>query len=160
MKDTFEIRLTGEGMKPGLVRSHELAELMEAIEDLVTAETLKHAPDVKRDELIVGLYEIADKSVGLKFKTTLASLVIPIFTAATTAVAENRFDDLTPQTIKSLHTISNFTKRHQAKTEFKTFESVEPIAVISPETIIPVEFKITGQTELFAKILRVGGKVA
>lgn len=160
MEDTIEIRLRGEGITPGLIRSHELAELMEALEDLVTAETLKNNLSLKKEELVVGLYEIADKSIGLKFKTSHPAIAIPAFSAAAYDLATGNLDSLASQSIKSIHVISAFTKRHSAVTEFKVQGIEQPIAVITPDTFIPSPHKIVGQTEIFAKVLRVGGKVS
>jgi len=160
MEESIEIRLRGDGVKPGLIRSHELAELMEAIEDFVTAETLKRDPSIKREDLVVGLYEIADKSIGLRFRTTFAAIAIPAFSAASVAVAAGDFQSLSPQALKSLHTISAFTKRHGTITEFKANDIEKPIAEITPATVIPREAKVVGETELYARVLRIGGKVA
>lgn len=159
MDEAIEIRLRGEGVKPGLIRSHELAEILSAVEDIVIAETVRRDPSAKREDIVVGLYEIADESIGLKFRTTLAAVSIPAFIAASHSVAIGEFGELSPLSLKPLQVIAGFAKRHDAIAEFKVSTSSIPIAEITPSTLIPREPKITGSTEVCAKVLRVGGKV-
>lgn len=159
MNEAIEIRLRGEGVKPGLIRSHELAEILSAVEDIVIAETVRRDPNAKRDDIVVGLYEIADESIGLKFKTTLAAIAIPAFVAASHSVSIGEFGQLSPLSLKPLQVIAGFAKRHDAIAEFKVGTSSVPIAEITPFTLIPQEPKIAGSTEICAKVLRVGGKV-
>lgn len=159
MEEAIVIRLRGEGIKPGLIRSHEIADILCAVEDFVVAEAMKRNPNFSRDELVVGLYEISDQSVGLKFKTTFAAVVVPAFIAASQAIAAGDFEAVSAQSLKPLQAISSFSRRHGAIAEFKIGEGAVPIAEITPATVIPEEPKISGATEITAKILRVGGKV-
>ena len=159
MNEAIEIRLRGAGVKPGLIRSHELAEILSAVEDIVIAETVRKNPNAKREDIVVGLYEIADESIGLKFRTTLAAIAVPAFIAASHSVSIGEFDQLSPLSLKPLQVIAGFAKRHDAIAEFKVGSSSTPIAEINPFTLIPKEPKIAGSTEICAKILRVGGKV-
>lgn len=159
MNEAIEIRLRGEGIKPGLIRSHELAEILSAVEDIVIAETVRRDPSAKREDIVVGLYEIADESIGLKFRTTLAAISIPAFVAASHSVALGEFDQLSPSSLRPLQVIAGFAKRHDAIAEFKVGDSSVPIAEITPLTHIPREPRIAGSTEICARVLRVGGKV-
>lgn len=159
MTEDIEIRLKGEGIRPGLVRSHELAEILEAVEDFVSYEAERASPDVRREDLVVGLYAIADESIGLRFKASLAAITLPAFVGASQLVASGAFHDLAPQSRKALQVIAGFTKRHDATAEFKVAGKELPIATITAETIIPEEVRITGLTEITAKTIRVGGKV-
>ncbi|MBB3063616.1 hypothetical protein [Microbulbifer rhizosphaerae] len=159
MDDEIEFRLIGEGIKPGSVRSHELAEILEAVETFASAEALEANPDLAKDELVVGLYHIADESIGLRFKTTMAAAVLPAFIAASQAIAESDFDALAPQSLKSLQTVAAFTKRHNCKADIQLPGSARPLASITAETLVPPPGQITGSTELVGKVLRVGGKV-
>lgn len=159
MEDSIEIRLRGEGIRPGFVRSHELAEILEAVEALVIAESIRREPGLSKDEIIVGLYEIADESIGLRFRSTVAAVALPAFIAASSALASGSFEGLSSQSLKSFQVLSNFAKRHGAVAELKIKGDEQPIAEISADTVIPKETKISGLTEVFAKVLRVGGKV-
>lgn len=158
MDDSIEIRLRGEGIKPGLVKSHELAEILAAIEDFVIAESMRREPNLRKEDIVVGLYEIADESVGLRFRSSIAAIAIPAFAAASQAVAAGHFEEIAPQSLKPLQMISGFTKRHNAIAELKAQGVKTPIAEITASTVIPQEPKIYGQTEISGKVIRVGGK--
>lgn len=158
MNDSLEIRLKGDGIKPGLIRSHEIAEIIESFENFVIAEAIKQNPSLKREDIIVGIYEIADKSIGLRFKTTIAALVIPAFIQASVSIVDGEFDKLSPKSLDSLQKISNFTKKHNAVTEINLVNANRKLAEITKNTVIPRPSKISGLTEISAKILRVGGK--
>lgn len=158
MNEEIKIRLTGEGVRPGLVRSKELAEILESIEDMVVSESLKRTPSLKKDDIVVGLYQIEDNSIGLVFRTTLASVVIPAFIATSQAVEANEYDLLTTQSLKSLEVLSNFSKRHNCNAEFSSSLSNNVIAEITPATKIPKPSILEGSTEIAGKIIRVGGK--
>lgn len=154
----IEIRLKGDGVRPGLIRSHEIADILKAIEDIVTSESLAMDPSIKKDEVVVGLYEIADASLGLRFKSSLGGLAMTAFIATSEAIACSNYASLTPQTLKALETISNFTRKHNATAELKATGTNQVFAEIRPETTIPKSISISGTTELIAKVLRVGGK--
>lgn len=158
MSNNIEIRLRGDGIKPGLIRSHEIADLLKAIEDIVAYESLALDPSVKKDEMVVGLYEIVDASLGMRFKSSIAGLAMGAFIATSEAIASSNFASLTPQTLKALETISSFTKKHNAIAEFKAVGTNDVFAEINPETTIPRSISISGFTELIAKVIRVGGK--
>jgi hypothetical protein len=159
MSDTIEIRLTGEGIRPGLIRSHEIAEILAAVEDLVVAETIKRDPSAKKEDIIVGLYEIADESIGLRFKSSLASIAVPAFIGASQALAAGDFAELSPHSYGPLQVISTFAKRHHGAAEFKVDGVKQPLATIDEATALPQVVRIRGSTELTARIQRVGGKV-
>jgi hypothetical protein len=157
MDDEIKIRLKGEGVSPGLIRSKEIAEILESVEDMVTSEALKADPTLLKEHIIVGIYAIEDRSIGLKFKTTMASVVMPVFLATAEAIGNGNFDSLTPQTIKSLQVISNFSKKHTCNAIFGTGDQIE-IAAITPDTQIPFPTYIEGLSEIVGKVIRVGGK--
>lgn len=157
--EAIEIRLRGAGMKPGLVRSHEIAEILAAIEDMVIAESLKREPSLRKEDIVVGLYEVVDESLGLHFKSSIAAIAIPAFVAFSQAMASNNYEAISQQSLKPLHIISGFVKRHEAVAELKISGTASPLAIITPNTLIPQGSKIAGATEIAAKILRVGGKV-
>lgn len=158
MEDDIVIRFTGKGVKPGLVRSREIAELLEAVEDVLTIETIQSNPNLTRDDVVIGLYAIKDESLGLAFKTNFTEEVQDSFIKTASAVNDDHFADLHPQSIKSLKVISKFSKKHQCDAELRFANSKEPLAKITAQTQIPDLPVVKGLTELLGKIVRVGGK--
>lgn len=157
MDEEIRIRLKGEGISPGLIRSKEIAEILESVEDMIVAEALKANPTLSKEDIVVGIYAIEDRSIGLKFKTTMASVVIPAFLATAEAIGNENFDILTRQTVKSLQVISSFSKKHDCNAIFGSGEQIE-IATITPNTEIPSPTYIEGLSEIVGKVIRVGGK--
>ncbi|NEQ29724.1 MAG: hypothetical protein F6K04_01785, partial [Leptolyngbya sp. SIO4C5] len=64
---TVEILLTGEGMSPGKIRSKEIAEVIESVEDMIASMVVRDYPDLKKDNIVIGLKRIRQGSVGLEF---------------------------------------------------------------------------------------------
>jgi len=157
MDDTISVRLDGNGVSPGLIRSKEIAEIIEGVEDMIIAEVIKADPECTRDEIIVGIYKIENKSIGLAFRTTVASLAIPAFIGVTNAIRHEDYEPLTPQAVKSLRTISRFTKKHNCDAIFAVNDG-EKLAVLKPSIDIPEDIVIEGRSEIIGKVLRVGGK--
>jgi hypothetical protein len=79
MDNEIQIRLKGTDVKPGLIRSKDIAEILEYIEDFVVYQALQTDNELKKEDIIVGLYQIEDKSIGLKFKTTYDAQASAIF---------------------------------------------------------------------------------
>ena len=157
MDDIISIRLEGNGVSPGFIRSREIAEIIEGVEDMIIAEVIKADPKCTRDEIIVGIYKIENKSIGLAFKTTVASLAIPAFIGVTNAISHEGYEHLTPQALKSLRTISRFTKKHYCNAIFAVNDGAS-LAVLRPSIDIPEDIVIEGRSEIIGKVLRVGGK--
>ncbi|MCX2796411.1 hypothetical protein Q2E61_14260 [Microbulbifer thermotolerans] len=157
MEDELSIRLQGEGVKPGLIRSKEIAEILEAVEEMAIAEAIKFDPTLHRDEIIVGFYAIEDKSIGLRFKTTFTATVLSAFVSAAQAVEKQDFESLTPQSLNSLRLISGFSKKHSCNAIIGSGLS-EELATITPNTVIPSPTFISGRTEVLGRVIRVGGK--
>jgi len=159
MDDEITIRLKGgDEVKPGLIKSKELADIMAAIEEMVVAEALRHNKELLKEDIVVGLYRIEDKSIGLKFKTGFASIVIPAFILCTESINSGNFESLSHQSIKSLKTISSFSKRHNCDAILGA-NNTQELARITPSTEVPESIYISGATELVGKVIRVGGKV-
>ena len=153
MDDVIKIRLKGEGVSPGLIRSKEIAEILESVEDMVIAEAMFAEPSLFKEDIVVGIVAIEDQSIGLKFVTTMAQFVIPAVLATAHAINNDSFESLTPNTIKSLHVISNFSKKHNCIAIIGVGDQPE-IATITPNTTIPSPTYIEGLSEIMGKVLR------
>jgi hypothetical protein len=71
MDEEIRIRLKGEGISPGLIRSKEIAEILESVEDMVVAEALKADPTLSKEHIIVSTLNSRGKPTsnqyGLRF---------------------------------------------------------------------------------------------
>jgi hypothetical protein len=153
----IKVRLRGAGIKPDLISAKELAGILESVDDFLVAETLKNDNSLKREDIIIGLCKIEDKSIGLTFKTTLASIVIPVLINSAASIKDSNFNALSNQSFKALQTISNFSKKHNCEAEFSLSTGKELIK-ITPETVIPEPVFFKGISEIIGEVIRVGGK--
>jgi hypothetical protein len=152
------ILLTGEGMSPGKIRSKEIAEVIESIEDMIAAVVVRDHSDLKKDTIIIGLKNIQQGSIGLEFAPNLAELTLPATRRITTSIAENNFGVLPSDAISSLRRLSAFIRKHQCNAEFFTQNgSLEALAILTPETQIPDVYPLSGETSIYGEITRVGG---
>ncbi|NJO19548.1 MAG: hypothetical protein HC838_05075 [Spirulinaceae cyanobacterium RM2_2_10] len=61
---TIELVLTGEGMSPGKIRSQELAEIIESVEDMIAPMVVHAHPKLTEDRVVVGL-KVTIQVIGL-----------------------------------------------------------------------------------------------
>lgn len=154
----IEIRLVGEGVAPGLIRSKEIAEVITAVEEMIAAMVERENPDVKADEILVGLSAVTGGSMTLVFTPNMEALTVPAAEMVMGAIAARQFDTLPHRSLAALRSLHSFTRQHQAVTEFRTLNGASVLlAEITPQTTIPEPALVTGITTLYGDILRVGG---
>lgn len=155
---TVKVMLTGEGMSPGKIRSKEIAEVIESVEDMIASVVVRNHPDLKKEIIVIGLKGIRQGSIGLEFSPNLAELTLPATRCIARSIAENDFGILPSGAINSLKKLSAFTRRHQCHAEFFTQNGkLESLAVLTPETQIPDIYPLSGETSIYGEITRVGG---
>jgi hypothetical protein len=155
---TVEILLTGEGMSPGKVRSKEIAEVIESVEDMIASVVIRDHPELRKETIVIGLKSIRQGSIGLEFSPNLVELTLPATRRLTKSIAENDFGILPSSAINSLRKLSAFTRRYQCNAEFFTQNgNLESLAILTPETQIPDIYPLSGETTIHGEITRVGG---
>lgn len=155
---TVEILLTGEGMSPGKVRSKEIAEVIDSVEEMIASMVIHDHPELKKESIIIGLKSIRPGSIGLEFSPNLIELTLPATRRITKSITENDFGALPSNAINSLRKLSAFTRRYKCNAEFFTQNgSLEALAIITPETKIPDIYPLSGETTIYGEITRVGG---
>ena len=106
MSALFKIRFADGDVHPDTVPVHELAELLIATEQALTSVVAQENPDVDTSELIVGLVNVKDESLGLEFATSYPALFERAFERVTVAVSSRRFDELPSRAIVGIQTIA------------------------------------------------------
>nr|VFK60536.1 MAG: hypothetical protein BECKTUN1418F_GA0071002_12197 [Candidatus Kentron sp. TUN]VFK69971.1 MAG: hypothetical protein BECKTUN1418E_GA0071001_12247 [Candidatus Kentron sp. TUN] len=155
MNDEFQIRLTGGGIKLDIIRPTDLAEILTSIETIISAEADKKIAVEDGNKPLITLDSINKGSIAFIFKAT--SLVISIFIGTAQAIEQNNFSGLNKKTIKSLSDISSVTRKYNCSAELSSAEH-GILARITPNTNISHPFLIEGGSEIFGKVMRVGGK--
>lgn len=150
------LRLTN--MKPSDIRAGELAKIIISFEDMIASTVKRSRPQISKDELGVGLVKIEDKSIGLEFSTKLPELTINAYNTITDSVARGNFLELSGATLEALREIHSFIKSKNCEGElFSRNGTIVLKAILLPSTEIPQHPKITAQTVIYGRIVRVGG---
>jgi len=156
----IEIRLAGgPDVVPGRIRSKDLAEVIEAVEDMIASVIVRDNPKLSKDNLVIGLTNIKDESVGLQFSPQPGELAFEALSIISEAIEEDSYENLPSSTIKSLQNVSTFTKRHDCTAHFTSNNGDQvTYATITPETEITYPSPLKGETVIYGNVLRVGGK--
>lgn len=157
-RTTVEVLLRGDGISPGKLRSKEIAEIIESVEDMIASTVVQDHPELKKESIIIGLRGVREGSIGLEFSPNLEDLTLPATYRITRSIVQDDFTSLSNNTLTSLRKLSAFTRRHNCRAEFSTLNGkIEALAVVTPETKIPERYSISGETSLYGEITRVGG---
>ena len=158
-ENLLEIRFSGEGIVPGNIRARELAEILQSVEDMLASTAIVEYPHLNKDDIVIGLVEIERGSVRYLFEPQLPDVVFPAYEIISNAIVDNKFDELQFAAIDSLRRIATFTRRHQVDAEFIIRNGGKRVlATITPKTEIePIPLTI-GETAIFGRVMRVGGK--
>lgn len=157
-KPLFTIRLTGEGVRPHLIPASDLAQLLVAAEQTVLAIAAREHPDAA-EELIVGLSQVKDESIGFAFASNRAEVALSAYTELVTATSNRNFRGLPARSLEGLRTLTRFSREHRGRTQFWNGEGDRPLLDLEPDFAIEVpapEYQ-RGETVLYGKIERVGG---
>ena len=147
------------GMKPEDLRAGELARIIIQFEDMIASTVKRDRPQITKDELIVGLVHIENKSIGLEFSTKLPELALPAYYSITDAVKTENYLDLPGETLKHLREFHSFLKNKNCEAElFSRNGKTNLKAVLYPKTIIPEHPRIIGEVIIYGRIVRVGGE--
>ena len=155
----LEIRFAGGGVFPENIRAGEMAEILNAVEDTLSAVVEKEHPKITKEELLVGLVGIRKGSVHLQFSSQLPEVALPAFVKVAKSIKTKNFDDLPNNAIKSLQNFSTFVKRKNCDAEFITRNGkVKVLATFTPDIQIASFGSLRGDTTLYGQVVRVGGR--
>jgi hypothetical protein len=160
----IEIRLTGEHIKPGSIRSRDIAEVIDALESILALIVERDQPQtgLKQEEIIIGLTALEAGSLRMQFQTeeTYKPFVHSAYQKLSEAVANRQFDLLPFSAIEKLRAIRRITIDTQAKAELGWFNGTfHRLATLDRDVIISaISRQVVGMTTLYGDVLRVGGE--
>lgn len=157
-KPLFTIRLTGEGVHPSQIPASDLAQLLIAAEQTVLAIAAKEHPE-QAEELVVGLSEIQDKSIGFAFTSNHPQIAQSAYTELVTATSNRLFRSLPARSLEALGTLTAFSREHNGRTQFWNGETDRPLLDLPSDFAIevpPPDYQ-RGETVIHGRIERVGG---
>lgn len=156
----IEIRLAGENLVPGRVRSSEIAELIKAIEEAIAFLVMRDRPELSKDEIVVGLIGVRSGSLNLDFETPIKPAVMPAYIELAEAVRTENYSRLPVSSVSSLQTLTTFSRRRNSQLEFRlrNHRISQVLATLSPSTLIETIPLVTGFTMLYGMLISIGGK--
>ena len=161
MNDVIEIKLSGEGITPDKIRAKDLAEVITSFEEGMIPLLLRKTPNLNLDELVIGLVEVEAGSVKLRFVSSMVEITLASFLIFTDSIANNNFEQLPVKSIESVQRLTTCAKKYNCNIDFRSHpESSKPLAQITPNTeiAIPENRLVKGQSTIYGRIERVGGK--
>lgn len=156
--ERIEIRCVGGDVVPHNVRAGDLAGLLEAAETLIVAGVLREHPELTRDDIIIGLTEVQNKSLGLQFTPSLPQIVIPEFERIAVVIQQRTFDALPPDARDALRKIATFTRKHRCVTQLRTTGRDAVLATIDQEFVVPIVPRLYVETTIYGYVVNAGGK--
>lgn len=155
----FEIRFAGGGILPENVRAGEMAEILNSIEDMVSAMVAKDHPTLTKEDLVVGLVNIKRGSVHLQFSSKIPEVALPAFVQVSKTIKTKKFDALPKTALKSLQTFSSFVHKKNCDAEFITRNGkTKVLATFTPDIQILSAGSLSGETTIYGQVIRVGGR--
>ncbi len=155
----FRVKVTGKGIAPGMVRSHELGELLISIEETICSLANSRGMLEHKEDLIVGLSSISHGSLELSFSSPTRELAHKHFEMLTDAFEKEQLSSLPNSALESLKKVSSFTRRHKSASALFQSALDERIQfTLTTTSVIPDPIELSGATTIFGRILRVGGR--
>lgn len=161
MNRIFQLRFTGGGVQPDVVPARELAELIIATEEAISSIALHRNPGLNPDEIVVGLVQVENKSLGLSFASSSPDVVGSAFQEMATSITRRSFAGLPTKSVRGLRVLAEFSSTHNCRAQFWNGDTAarEPLAEMDVgfELFLPEEHFIRGETVIYGRVERVGG---
>ncbi len=159
-KQYFEVNfITNPNLRPENVKASEIADILKAIEGLVESQILAFNPQLKQEPVIIGFSNIKASSIDLEFRSPFPQYVLSAFNEIGSSVEKEDYSKLPPSCYKDLNTVVLFTRRQKCIAEFVHHNGKRNIiTTITPDTRVERPPALRGETTVYAKVVRVGGK--
>ncbi len=159
-KEYFEVNfIKNINVRPETVKAGDIAEILKSIESMVESQVFEAYPELKKDQIIVGFTEIRATSVDLQFSSPYNEIAKSSIKELGQAIINNDFYKLPGPSFKTGVAVSAFSRKYRCDAELIHYNGERTIlAVITPETRIEQPAPLKGETTIYAKVVRVGGK--
>lgn len=141
--------------------ARELAELLIATEDTISSIALKRNPGLNPDEIVVGLVQVENQSLGLSFASSSPDVVGSAFKEIADSITRRSFAGLPAKSVRGLRVLAEFNNTHNCRAQFWNGETTarQPLAEMDVgfELFLPEDHFIRGETVIYGKVERVGG---
>ena len=158
--DILEIKFSGGDITPEKLTLSELSSQILLFDKLIKPIIEYQNPKLPLDKSFVGLHELGNRSISLRYKIKEHKPeILAAFALLTQSIKASDTTALPLKTIDELETISKFNQKYSCKVDFgETIEnSFEPIVQFSNEYLPEKEQQIKGTTTVYGKIQWIGG---
>jgi hypothetical protein len=159
-REYFEVNFKdNKDVRPETVKAGDIADILTAIEAMVEFKVSKTIQQVKKDQVIIGFTNIRASSVDLQFYSPYKSAAKDSFEELGQAINTNNFSKLSIPSFKAGAIVSAFARKYKCDAEFIHQNSKRIVlAKITPNTKVERPSTLKGETTVYAKVVRVGGK--
>ena len=157
----IEFKFIGEGLTPENVKASEVADVLKAVEDIIESSVFQDHPEIDKGQVIIGLVSIKAESLGLQFQSPLPEYTQNAFRVLGDAVSSGNTISLPPKSRNALSNIVKFTRNKKCTTDLIISDNGrhrEILATITPETKVDNPSLLRGETTVYARVVRTGGK--
>lgn len=156
--ERIELRFVGEGMSPARLRINDLAEMADAVEDLVQSAVLSTNAALPQDDIHVALTTIHEGSAVYGFTSTKPQVVMPAYFEIAKHVDGDRFDLLAPTVNYALSRIAKVAQKNNCIAELRTSLNARPLAIVRAEVYVPEGAQVMTRTTIYGRVMHAGGK--
>jgi hypothetical protein len=156
----IEIRFKEGKIEPKDISVSELLDALKAIEKAIAAFVLREHPEVKSEELFVGLIGVSKGSASYRFAPSRLEYSLPASRSVFGATARNELATIPRESAEAMLQVSRFAQKRNCVTEFTVLENGgSEVVELMPTTILslPKSKPIEGTTTMYAYVERVGG---
>ncbi len=160
--DILELKFEGDGINPGKVKPHEIAELIVSFEKALLSTIKQNNPEIDSESLLFTFQEVKNESIGLRFSPIIQdivkSVVLAGFLSISNSFKEGDFSHLPSTAIANLKTITKFSKKYKCHGSFKHNDEV--VSSFTPHTEISTDKVkwIKQETTIYGKLVDIGGE--
>lgn len=158
MDKFLKIRLVGEDISPEKISANDFSKLIAAYEDALIAFFEKRHPD-KKDLGFVSVVGISSESAGVVFRPNYETEMIEVANDINTSINNKTISKLPFKTVENLTIIQNYINKKNCTAELNGYDKIASTK-ITPSTNLRItkSFYIKGETTIYGKVVRVGGK--
>jgi len=126
---------------------------------MVESQVFQQYPEIKREQVVIGFTSIRPSSVDLQFSSPYKDIAKSIFQELGQAIKDNDYSNLPTPSYRACNAVLLFAKKYRCNAEFVHQNKGKTVlATITPETKIERPSVLKGETVVYAKVIRTGGK--
>jgi hypothetical protein len=157
-QEILELSFEGNGIKPELVKPHEIAELIVSFEKALLFAIKQDNPEVDTESLLFSFDQIGHNSIDLLFRPLRATSKISSgYKRIADGIKTGDYTNLNNGTLAELKTLTRFSKKYGCQGHF--VYNRQRMASFNPNTEIQINRNkiLKGKISIYGRLIDVGG---